>query len=265
MAADTLPSPASLLSNSLTTNPCALYLVEQQQLLQYFSLAFMQSQLSVSERQQSRAYRLRSRQQEFICGRFLIRLALSVQTGQPLRSHRLQRGLYDKPQLAARHGLQFNLAHSDGMLALVLCRKTAVGIDLEQPAKALAPADRRFFSPAELQWLSRLSGEQLAQQQCRLWTIKEAVLKALGLGLNCPPAFIDTTQLQPDGLLRLSWAGQNVNVYISQLKDTEPVSASLRAQGYMLSIARLSQPPTLCWQPLTMVLEQCWQFLPGVL
>lgn len=240
----------------------ALYLVEQAQLLQYFSLSQMCSQLSVAEQQQSRQFMLASRRQEYICGRFLLRLVLSVHRGKALRSHRLRVGLYAKPELSPRHGLQFNLAHSDGMLALVLCRQTSIGIDLERVPALTPQADHRFFASAEQRWLNLLGASERAWQQCRLWTIKEAALKALGLGLNCPPALIDTTQLSPDGLLRLSWAGQTISLYISQWYP-DAAASTCCDQPFQLTVARLQQPPALCLIPFDTMLSQSQPYLAG--
>jgi 4'-phosphopantetheinyl transferase len=242
-----------MLKQLLFGDTSALYLVAQAQLLQHFSVSQMHSQLSEAEQLQSRQFVLASRRQEFICGRFLLRLALSLHSGKALRQHRLGLGRYAKPELSGRHGLQFNLAHCDGMLALVVCRQTAIGIDLERVSWPVAAADRRFFAGAELHWLSQLTVNERAWQQCRLWTIKEAVLKAVGVGLNCPPALIDTTQLTPDGLLPFSWAGETLNLYIDQ-HCADRLATSRPGQPFQLTVARLQQPAALCRIPFATML-----------
>jgi hypothetical protein len=58
-----------------------------------------------------------------------------------------------------------------------------LGIDLEEPhSRAVGPLANRWFTPHEVEWTSR-QPEQLTAF-LHLWTAKEAVGKALGLGLG---------------------------------------------------------------------------------
>ena len=75
----------------------------------------------------------------------------------------------------------FNLSHGAGYLALALCRETPVGIDVEDrrrtiPVQALA---RRYFTPREVEQVGREGPDGFF----RIWTRKEARVKAEGLGL----------------------------------------------------------------------------------
>ena len=68
----------------------------------------------------------------------------------------------------------------------------AVGVDVEAP-DALAPQpslEESVCSPAELAWMRAQAAPREAAM-LRLWTRKEAVLKACGSGLAQPPAAID--------------------------------------------------------------------------
>lgn len=81
-----------------------------------------------------------------------------------------------------------NLSHGGGQIALALCRTGRVGIDLEAPRRptdalldATCTAEERAFVST-----SRDVGDAFA----RLWTLKEAVMKALGTGLTLPPTAV---------------------------------------------------------------------------
>lgn len=91
-----------------------------------------------------------------------------------------------RPTLASpfdRTGLQFNLTHTDGVVAMAVCRHARVGIDVEKVGHApLAVADR-YFSAAEATQLRALPLEAQPRRFVRLWTLKEAYLKAVGTGL----------------------------------------------------------------------------------
>jgi 4'-phosphopantetheinyl transferase len=63
-----------------------------------------------------------------------------------------------------------------------------VGIDAEQLARGadvLGVADN-VFAPSELQWLARLEPPRKAEGAARIWTLKEAYIKARGMGLSIP-------------------------------------------------------------------------------
>src|SRR5690606_23970266 len=45
---------------------------------------------------------------------------------------------------------------------------------------------RRFFSPAEVEWLGSLPETRVREAFLDLWTLKESVLKAIGTGLATP-------------------------------------------------------------------------------
>lgn len=82
--------------------------------------------------------------------------------------------------------ISFNLSHSRDVAVLAIGPALDLGVDIEAVA---APADgvaQRFFAPEEIAALAPLSGDALAKAFTRIWTRKEAVLKAIGAGLRAP-------------------------------------------------------------------------------
>lgn len=77
----------------------------------------------------------------------------------------------------------FNLSHSDGLAALVICEAVA-GVDIERVRPLYRDVADMFFSPAENEALRQLDEGKRAEGFYRCWTAKEAVLKALGSGLS---------------------------------------------------------------------------------
>lgn len=96
-------------------------------------------------------------------------------------------GEQGKPYLENETGLHFNLSHAgDLMLLAVSCQP--IGIDVEQPRDKLEPLDiaASMFAPAEYQALASLPKSQQNEAFFRIWTRKEAFIKALGEGLSYP-------------------------------------------------------------------------------
>ncbi len=89
-----------------------------------------------------------------------------------------------KPFLPGRE-LQFNLSHSGGALAMAVRDGRRVGIDLEsdaRPRRATALA-RRWFDSAEADALAVVPETSRLAAFTRLWSCKEALLKADGCGI----------------------------------------------------------------------------------
>lgn len=98
----------------------------------------------------------------------------------------IERGAYGKPFAPALPELDFNLSHAGPHVLLAFARRQPLGIDLEQAQRRLWSVDelaRRFFAAGEIAALTRLPASARADAFLALWTHKEAVLKALGVGL----------------------------------------------------------------------------------
>ncbi|MBO9661625.1 4'-phosphopantetheinyl transferase superfamily protein [Dokdonella sp.] len=98
----------------------------------------------------------------------------------------IARGRHGKPYAPAFAGLDFNLSHAGHHVLLAFARGQALGVDLERDERRLSLIEiaRRFFAADEADALERLPDAARLPCFLRLWTRKEAVLKALGQGLN---------------------------------------------------------------------------------
>ncbi len=94
-----------------------------------------------------------------------------------------------KPELADPFDyLRFSLSHCENMALLALCVDGPVGVDLESSGRAaeLPECETTFCHPAEI---ASLPEDLKSRGECllELWTIKEALLKALGTGFTHDP------------------------------------------------------------------------------
>lgn len=102
------------------------------------------------------------------------------------RPPRIETGAHGKPFAPDLVGLDFNLSHAGSHVIVAIARGQAIGIDIESRARRVSVEGvaARFFSAAEAAWLANLAPERQHDAFLRLWTHKEAVLKALGDGLS---------------------------------------------------------------------------------
>jgi 4'-phosphopantetheinyl transferase len=148
--------------------------------------------LSEAERGRLAAMQHPRAREEFLTGRWLLRGVL----GRLLDCHPREVplaigphgaiGLDDRATARARLGL--NLSHTPGCVALAVAPGRAVGVDVEwtqRPGRTVELA-QRYFAPAELAELAELASEAQRTRFFALWTLKEAYIKALGLGLQVP-------------------------------------------------------------------------------
>ena len=89
-----------------------------------------------------------------------------------------------KPYLPEYPHVHISLSHS-GRWVVCAVSQEPVGVDVELPRCTL-DIGRRFFQPEELAGLEQLPYAQCRKQLNRLWTAKEAFVKALGGGLTIP-------------------------------------------------------------------------------
>jgi len=138
--------------------------------------------------------------------------AAAAELGVPVSGIRVDHEPGGRPLLSgAGQGIGVSVSHARRALAVALCDGAGVGVDVE-PLRGLSGAALagRWLDPAEARWVRGLPGAGQALAFLWLWTQKEAVGKALGLGLRAggmsrpvalpqvwPPAGDGTPVLRP--------------------------------------------------------------------
>jgi 4'-phosphopantetheinyl transferase len=103
------------------------------------------------------------------------------------RDWRIERDPGGRPRLTppfAATGLNFNVAHTPGLVVVALGRVARLGVDVEASDKRVPlSVAHRYFSPGEVAALEAMPPDARPRRFLRLWTLKEAYLKAVGQGL----------------------------------------------------------------------------------
>lgn len=145
-----------------------------------------------------------------------------------------------KPYLATPAvPLWFNTAGRDGLLAVATSRRGPVGVDVETLAhcRDTAGLARTVFSPGEADWLERQPAELRPLGFARLWTAKEAVLKARGTGIAGGLAEPDFSRALPPGappwpavVAKLAGTPYTVAWYSSTVDEAFVMAAQAQAE-----------------------------------
>jgi 4'-phosphopantetheinyl transferase len=204
------------------------------------------AELSADERQWADRLRQPAHRRQFVVTRSALRRVLGSALGVAPKAVTLATGEHGKPRLAL-DDLHFNLSHSGDLALIAVCRDHAVGVDVEQVGRGLSELDdiaRLYFSSAEQAAYFALPPPERAQAFYRVWTRKEAVAKALGLGMSLPGPSFDVSLAEPR-LLRL---GEDAgpapwSVIDLDLPPTYVGAVAVQAIGVSLVVHRLAPPP----------------------
>jgi 4'-phosphopantetheinyl transferase len=122
----------------------------------------------------------------FIAARAFVRRVLGAYAGVPPASLRFRYGPQGKPQLAGvGTGIGFNVSHSDEWVLCAVAPARHVGVDVERRRHDLTVAEiDQVLTRDEREVLAKMDGSERALAMLRLWTRKEAVVKAMGAGLS---------------------------------------------------------------------------------
>jgi 4'-phosphopantetheinyl transferase len=198
--------------------------------------------LARDERERADRIQLRTARDLFVVGRGVLRALLGCYLGMPPTEVGFSYSAFGRPWVASddkRLPLQFSVSHSGARIALAFARNARIGIDIER-IRAEADCDAiaaRFFAPAERAALSSLPLADRVDAFFACWTRKEAVLKAVGLGIA-------------GGLSRLEVTcrpGEHACVIRSDLAEVDPGTWSLvdlpSPAGYRSALAvSMSEP-----------------------
>lgn len=132
-----------------------------------------------------------NQQHKRLCGRYLSRKLVAEATRCALHQVQIAHEKGRAPQVLGPKRLNLSLTYSDTH-AVAVVSAAPVGIDAEtiRPLDDLDTLIEAMCHSSERKWLDALSPEARLKVFYKIWTSKEAVLKALGEGLSIEPCRI---------------------------------------------------------------------------
>jgi len=150
---------------------------------------------------------------------------------------------HGKPRLRGG-GPNFNLSHSENLAILAIADSAEIGVDLEAIRPLREDIAERFFSPTEVLELRGLPDDDQVKGFYRCWTLKEAFVKAVGMGLTLPLDGFDVSIAGPPRLNRLaSEFGAKEDWSLVQLEPSPGFVGAICCRSGGLSL-HLRRPPT---------------------
>lgn len=204
------------------------------------------AQLSHAELGQLVRLRLPKRRREWLLGRAAVKklcCAHLLRAGGSVAPHELS-VLADPdgaPRVRREDGgalpVTVSVSHRAGMVVAALCEgaDARLGIDVElcEPRPATFAAD--YFTAAELAWVEQAPAAERARLETEVWSLKEATLKALRVGLS-----VDTRSIEvrPRRATAPGWGRAEV------VRPGAPGGALVRDLGsYLVSVVLLDRSP----------------------
>ena len=202
--------------------------------------------LSAHEQVQYSGFKFAAKQESFRLGRLAAKRALGALIAEPdLRKIELRAGIYGQPIVEhPRAGIaDVSVSHSHGLaVALAFPAAYPMGVDLEHVAAGSAGTllGEMQASPAELAWLVS-SGVDEASACFVLWTAREALGKALKIGINSPLGVLALAEIQSAGANQ--WTGRYLNFpqckCVAQAKSGRVLSLALPRDADLSAELRL--------------------------
>lgn len=207
--------------------------------------------LSVDERERAGRFAFAKDASRFRHCRAMLRFGLAWYLQKAPTEIRLTTGWRGKPRLAEDLELFFNVAHSGSLGLLAFATVGEVGIDIESVHREVEAVEiaKAHFTPGESAMIAAGSTpEEQNSVFLRLWTRKEAVLKATGSGIA---AGLDTVDVSRGngGVVRVGNAQNGVTESRWLVEDIDPIEPM---NGFIGAVAapsgdwRVMQWPICC-------------------
>jgi amino acid adenylation domain-containing protein len=142
--------------------------------------------LNQTELQRASQYKFEKDAHRFIIRRYQLKKRLAMLSGKNIKNIQISETQSGKPYLdtgLTKAKINFTLSHTDDYALIAITKNHNIGIDIEMIDSDINASDlsKRFFSNYEYKALAELHQEIHNDYFTRLWTCKEAYVKARGI------------------------------------------------------------------------------------
>jgi 4'-phosphopantetheinyl transferase len=194
------------------------------------------SLLSVAERRRADGFKSKKDKACFIIAHALKRYCLSHLINVDPHSLRFSHSDKGKPFCDSDKTLDFNISHSADWVAFAVSSIASIGVDVERADRVVGKKIMTYALTVE-QALILAKAADINQKMMCYWTQKEAVSKALGVGIS-----VGFKNIECSGELGTSFA---------KCREQQFLIQSCHNDSVMLSMATLAQTPLEVYQLLS--------------
>ncbi len=195
-----------------------MWFVQDQEIRDPELLARYEALLNNEERARHQRFVFARHRHQFLVTRALARAVLA-EYDQALTPENLDfvRNEYGKPRVSnfsRDRDVSFNLSHTQGLVVLAVAPAGyRLGVDVESLTRPVdvEKLSARYFSPQEVRELQDVKVSELHERFFDLWTLKEAYIKACGMGLSIPLEDFS-----------FHFSGKTIAVHFSPQRDDDP-------------------------------------------
>ena len=193
------------------------------------------SWLDRNELQRRERIRIHRSQREFTLCRVALRRLLCQKLGCENSQLSIATAKHGKPYALVNRepvSIRFSVSHSDPHGLITIAQGVRVGVDVESGVceRDFDGISKRIFGPNERAEIASANGADKAHLFFRFWTLKEALVKALGTGLTTR---LTEFEISPD--LR-NGAPKGI-VQFPGIPDTHWLLENLSTQDYIAAVA----------------------------
>ncbi len=179
----------------IPSNQIDLWLVEDSQVeataIDEVLLAKYLTLLNKEEQQRYERLLFPKHKKQFLISRALVRTSLAQYLDEAPEDLVFTKNAYGKPRVGTANKdlkINFNLSHTDHFSVLAVSKESEIGVDTEFLTRQvdILKLAQRYFSESETSDIESLEASLLNERFFCLWTLKEAYIKACGMGLAIP-------------------------------------------------------------------------------
>ena len=184
-----------MLMNSVELEPGLIHLwwLDMTQITEPTLLGEYRALLTDAERARELRFHFPEGRKQYMLTRTLVRTTLSRFAPVAPGDWSFTDTEYGRPEISNPHpdmrGLVFNISHTKDCIVLGVTRDRALGVDVESLQKSRAGLElaTRVFTPREVTAMRAEHETRHPERFLELWTLKEAYIKARGMGLSLAP------------------------------------------------------------------------------
>ncbi|MDR1772107.1 MAG: 4'-phosphopantetheinyl transferase superfamily protein [Hungatella sp.] len=187
--------------------------------------SFWEGFISAHDKARLKAIRTERSYRRVLLRLALVRIILGYYLDFPADKICFKKNKYGKPGIINPVvNSNFNISHSGDDIIVIFDFDREVGIDIENSSsfnKRNVYLLKGLYSGGELERYHALAKQDQFEFFCRTWVVKEAILKALGVGLTVKLSCLELPELDNDKVIKFSLTICRKNMQIQFIRHAD--------------------------------------------